>query len=61
MADVVARLGTRFYDGMDREALERLSKEELITLVVALSAQVAALTKRVAELETKLAQPPVTV
>lgn len=45
---------------MNREALERLSKEDLIALVLALSAQVAALTKRVAELEAKLGQPPKT-
>jgi transposase len=45
---------------MDREALERLSKEELIAVVLALAAQVAALEKRVAELEAKLGQPPKT-
>ncbi len=45
---------------MDREALERLSKEELITLVLAQAVQIEALTKRVAELEAKLAQPPKT-
>jgi len=45
---------------MDRDALERLSKEELIALVLALAAQVEALTKRVAELEAKLGQPPKT-
>src|SRR4029077_9015663 len=45
---------------MDREALERLSKEELIAVVLALAAQVAALEKRGAELEGKLGQPPKT-
>jgi transposase len=45
---------------MDRDALERLSKEELIALVLAQAAQIAALTKRAAELEAKLGQPPKT-
>lgn len=45
---------------MDRDALERRSKEELIALVLALAAQVEALTKQVAELEAKLGQPPKT-
>ncbi len=49
---------------MDRDALERLSKEDLITLVLAQAAQIAALMvqneelhKRVAELETRLGPP----
>lgn len=45
---------------MNRDALERLSKDELIALVLALAAQVEALTQRVAELEAKLGQPPKT-
>jgi len=45
---------------MTREALERLSKDELIALVLAQAAQIEALTKRVAELEAKLGQPPKT-
>ena len=49
---------------MDRDALERLSKEDLITLVLAQAAQIAALMvqneelhKRVAELETRRGPP----
>ena len=45
---------------MDRETLERLSKDELITLVLAQAAQIAALTERIAALEDKLGQPPKT-
>lgn len=45
---------------MNRDALERLSKDELIALVLALTAQIDALTKRVGELEAKLGQPPKT-
>lgn len=52
---------------MDREALARLSKDELIALILAQAevitqqaAQIAALTKRVEELEAKLGAPPKT-
>ena len=45
---------------MNRDALERLSKDDLIALVLAQAAQIVALTKRVAELEAKLGQPPKT-
>lgn len=45
---------------MKREALERLSKDDLIALALALAAQVEALTRRVAEFEAKLGQPPKT-
>ena len=52
---------------MYREALKNLSKVELIELVLAQTAQIEAqlarlteLTRRVAELEAKLAQPPKT-
>ena len=45
---------------MDRDALERLSQDDLIALVLAQAAQIETLTKRVAELEAKLAQPPKT-
>ena len=45
---------------MDRKILERLSKDELITLVLAQAAQIAALTERIAALEAKLGQPPKT-
>ena len=45
---------------MDRETLERLSKDELITLVRAQAAQIAALTERIAALEAKVGQPPKT-
>jgi len=39
---------------MNREALERLSKDDLIALVLAQAAQIAALEKRIAELEARL-------
>ena len=45
---------------MNRDALERLSKDELIALVLAQAEQIAALTARVAELEAKLGEPPKT-
>jgi transposase len=52
---------------MDREALAQLSKDELIALILAQAeviaqqaAQIAALTKRVEELEAKLGTPPKT-
>jgi transposase len=52
---------------MDREALAQLSKDELIALILAQAeviarqaAQIAALTKRVEELEAKLGKPPKT-
>jgi transposase len=45
---------------MNRDALERLSREDLIALVLAQAAQNEALTKRVAELEARLGQPPKT-
>lgn len=52
---------------MNRDALERLCRDDLIALVLAqaaqieaLTAQVAALSKRVAELEAKLGQAPKT-
>ena len=52
---------------MNRDAFERLSKVDLIALILAQAAQIAALTrqveiltKRVAELEAKLGQPPKT-
>ena len=45
---------------MNRDALERLSREDLIALVLAQAAQIEALTRRVAELEAKLGQPPKT-
>ena len=45
---------------MTRDALERLSREDLIALILAQAAQIEALTKRVAELEAKLGQPPKT-
>ena len=45
---------------MNRDALERLSKDELIALVLAQAAQIAALAARVAELEAKLGEPPKT-
>ncbi len=54
-------------DGMDREALAQLSKDELIVLILAhaeviarQAAQIAALTKRAEELEAKLGTPPKT-
>ena len=45
---------------MTRDALERLSKDDLIALVLAQAAQIAALTARFAELEAKRGQPPKT-
>ncbi len=42
---------------MDRDTLERLSKDDLITLVLAQAAQIAMLTERVAALEAKLGLP----
>jgi transposase len=45
---------------MNRDALARLSKDELIALLLAQTAQIEALTKRVAELEAKLGRPPKT-
>ena len=45
---------------MDRDTLERLSQDELITLVLAQAAQIAMLTERVAALEAKLGLPPKT-
>jgi transposase len=52
---------------MNRDALERLSKDDLIALVLAQAEQIAALTARVgeliarvAELEAKLGEPPKT-
>ena len=45
---------------MDRDTLERLSKDDLITLVLAQAAQIAMLTERVAALEARLGLPPKT-
>ena len=45
---------------MDRDTLERLSKDDLITLVLAQVAQIAILTERIAALEAKLGLPPKT-
>src|SRR5471032_531683 len=49
---------------MNRDVLERLSKDELIALMLAhdaaLTAQIAALSKRVGELEANLGRPPKT-
>jgi transposase len=45
---------------MNRDALERLPREDLIALILAQAAQNEALTRRVAELEAKLGQPPKT-
>jgi transposase len=45
---------------MDRSTLEALSREDLIALVLAQAEMIAALTKRVAELEAKLGLPPKT-
>ena len=45
---------------MYREALANLSPEELIALVLAEAAQIEELTRRIAELEAKLGQPPKT-
>lgn len=41
---------------MNRDALQQLTKDELIALVLAQAAQIEALTRRVAELEAKLAE-----
>ena len=45
---------------MDRSTLEALSREDLIALILAQAEVIAALTKRVAELEAKLGLPPKT-
>jgi transposase len=45
---------------MNRDALDRLSKEDLIALVLAQAAQIEALAQRVADLEARLGQPPKT-
>ena len=45
---------------MNRDALERLSKDELIAIILAPAAQLEALMARVAELEAKLNAPPKT-
>ena len=45
---------------MYRDELAKLSKEELIALVLAQAAQIEELTRRIAELETKLGGPPKT-
>ena len=45
---------------MNREALELLSREDLIALILAQAAQIEALRTRVGELEAKLGQPPKT-
>lgn len=45
---------------MNREALERLSKDDLIALVLVQAAQIESLAKRVAELEARLGKPPKT-
>ena len=45
---------------MDRDTVERLSKDDLITLVLAQASQIAILTERVAALEAKLGLPPKT-
>jgi transposase len=45
---------------MTRDALEHLSKDELIALVLAQAAQIEALTRRIVELEAKLGKPPKT-
>lgn len=42
---------------MNRDALERLSKDELIALVLAQAAQIAVLEQRIAELEARLGPP----
>ena len=42
---------------MKRDALERLSKDDLIALVLAQAAQIAALEKHIAELEARLGPP----
>lgn len=45
---------------MYRDELAKLSKDELIALVLAQAAQIEVLTQRVAEHEAKLGQPPKT-
>ena len=45
---------------MYQDELANLTKDELIALVLAQTAQIEALTGRVAELEAKLGQPPKT-
>jgi transposase len=45
---------------MNRDALDRLSKEDLIALALAQAAQIEALAKRVADLAARLGQPPKT-
>jgi transposase len=45
---------------MYRDALAKLSRDELIALGLAQAAQIEALTQRIAELEAKLGQPPKT-
>jgi transposase len=45
---------------MTPEALDSLSKKELIDLVLAMAEQITALQARVAELEAKLSEPPKT-
>ena len=45
---------------MYRDDLAKLTKDELIALVLAQKAQIEALTRRLAELEAKLGQPPKT-
>src|SRR5437870_8923386 len=45
---------------MYRDELAKLSNEELIALVLAQAAQIAELTRRIAELEAKLGGPPKT-
>src|SRR5438132_7018047 len=45
---------------MYQDDLAKLSNEELIALVLAQAAQIAELTRRIAELEARLGQPPKT-
>ena len=45
---------------MYQDDLAKLTKDELVALVGAQAAQIAELTRRVAELEAKLGQPPKT-
>src|ERR1700739_959182 len=45
---------------MYREELAKLSNQELIALVLAQASQIKELTRRIAELETKLGGPPKT-